>query len=166
MLPGAESSIFKYPQPARKDGREKHMVARDLMQKEVLTVSEDDLLADLCDLLQQAHIHGAPVVAKDGRLVGFVSQEDVLFGSMSGPPRDEDGPGRGEESSGVFRPTVRDIMTSPAVSAMEDTGLRDVCRMMWRLRLHHLPIVNEGKVTGIVSSLDLCRAISDGQIPI
>lgn len=134
------------------------MVARDLMQTDVLTVSEEDSLAEICDLLQQAHIHGAPVVSPEGQLVGFVSQEDVLFGSMSGPPADE--AGNGDD----FVPRVRDIMTAPAVAATEETQIEDLCRMMWRLRLHHVPIVRSGRVTGIVSSLDLCRAISDGEI--
>ena len=155
-----------YLQRRRAAHREKGMLARDLMQKDVLTVIEEDSLADLCDLLQQAHIHGAPVVADGGELVGFVTQEDVLYGSMSGPPQGEKDAGGSRTAAPDFVPTVREIMTSPAVYATEDTPVRDLCSMMWRLRLHHIPIVRHGKVTGIVSSLDLCRAISDGLIPI
>ena len=61
--------------------------------------------------------------------------------------------------------TVRDLMTSPAVSADEETEIVGLGRMMQRLRIHRVPIVKDGKVTGIVSSLDLvgqlierCRA--------
>ena len=139
------------------------MRARDLMQREVVTVREDVPLAELADMLQQAHIHGAPVVSDDGGLVGFVSQEDVLFGSMTGPPDPPEGD-RGTSDGGEFLPRVGDIMTAPAVTATEETDVRDLCRLMWRLRLHHIPIVRDGKVSGIVSSLDLCRDVADGSV--
>lgn len=142
------------------------MLARDLMQMEVLTVRESDSLDDLCDLLVQAHIHGAPVVADDGQLVGFISLEDVLYGRMTRPSESyRRGPKRREKTE-EHVPKVREIMTSPAVSATEDTHVSDLCRIMWRLRLHHIPVVRDGKVTGIVSTLDLCRAIADGEIAV
>lgn len=138
------------------------MQAKDLMQREVVTVREDVPLAELADQLQQAHIHGAPVVRDDGILVGFVSQEDVLFGNMTGPP---DGAERETETpTSAYVTRVGDIMTAPAVTATEETDVRDLCRLMWRLRLHHVPIVRDGRVTGIVSSLDLCRVVADGGV--
>jgi CBS domain-containing protein len=63
-----------------------------------------------------------------------------------------------------LRMPVSAIMTSPAISAEEGTPLRDICNVMWNLRIHRIPIVRGGKVTGLVSSLDLCRAILDGLI--
>jgi signal-transduction protein with cAMP-binding, CBS, and nucleotidyltransferase domain len=59
---------------------------------------------------------------------------------------------------------VSAIMTSPAISAEEHTPVRDLCHVMWNLRIHRIPVVRGGRVTGLVSSLDLCRAILDGQI--
>jgi len=141
--------------------RPKTMQARDLMQRDVVTVREDLTVGELADVLQQAHIHGAPVVREDGGLVGFVSQEDVLFGNMGGPPGHHDAEPGPEGSRDAYVVRVGDIMTAPAVSATEDTDVRDLCRIMWRLRVHHVPIVRDGKVTGIVSSLDLCRVVAD-----
>ena len=130
------------------------MVARELMEIEVLTVGEADALEDVSERLQRAHVHGAPVTSPDGELVGFVTQGDVLIGSLSlgssNPQRDV--------------PRVRDVMTSPAVSANEETPVAELCKIMWRLRIHHVPIVSDGKIRGIVSSLDLCRAVADGNI--
>ncbi|MDX1388278.1 MAG: CBS domain-containing protein [Acidobacteriota bacterium] len=124
------------------------------MEIEVLAVREDDALEDVSQRLQQAHVHGAPVISPDGELVGFVTQGDVLIGSL----------GVGDSDSERDVPRVRDVMTSPAVSANEDTPIAELCKVMWRFRLHHVPIVNDGKIKGIVSSLDLCRAIADGDI--
>ena len=65
-----------------------------------------------------------------------------------------------------MRMPVRAIMTSPAISAEEKTPITDLCNVMWNLRLHRVPIVRGGKVTGLVSSMDLCRAILNGQIKV
>ena len=130
------------------------MIARELMETRVLTVGEDDALEDVSQRLQQAHVHGAPVTSPDGDLVGFVTQGDVLIGSL----------GASDSSTLPDVPRVRDVMTSPAVSANAETPVAELCKIMWRLRIHHVPIVNDGKVSGIVSSLDLCRAVADGDI--
>ena len=63
-----------------------------------------------------------------------------------------------------LRMPVSAIMTSPAISAEENTLLKDLCHVMWKLRIHRIPVVRGGRVTGLVSSLDLCRAILDGLI--
>jgi len=132
------------------------MVARELMQGQVITVTEEDSLEDVSHRLQQEHVHGAPVASPDGELVGFVTQGDVLFGSL--------GMATTEPDSKRARLRVRDVMTSPAVAADEDTPIADLCRIMWRLRLHALPIVNDGRISGIVSSLDLARAVAEGDL--
>jgi signal-transduction protein with cAMP-binding, CBS, and nucleotidyltransferase domain len=65
-----------------------------------------------------------------------------------------------------MRMPVRAIMTSPAISAEETTPLADLCHVMWSLRIHRVPILRGGKVTGIVSSMDLCRGILNGLIKV
>ena len=69
-----------------------------------------------------------------------------------------EGSGAGVGDAGPLR--VRDIMTSPPVSATEETEIVDLCEMMYRLRIHRIPIVRGGKLAGIVSSLDVCRAVA------
>ena len=127
------------------------LLAKDVMSTGVVKVRGDLPVGDLVDLFQQEHVHGVPVVDEGDELVGFVSQEDVLFGLMGMSA------GEGDPSEG---PRVSDIMTSPAVYATEQTSLQDVCRLMWQLRIHHIPIVKQGRVTGMVSSLDVSRAVA------
>jgi CBS domain-containing protein len=141
------------------------MRAKDLMQAKVWTVYEDDKVEDLLDVFVGKHIHGAPVLDRTGRLVGVVTQQDILLGSMT--RRDVDTVDRTAElrpagSSRGLR--VRDIMTSPAVSATEDTDIKSLCRLMWELRIHRVPITRDGKIAGIVSSLDICGAIAQGKV--
>jgi CBS domain-containing protein len=127
------------------------LLARDAMTVAVVKVREDLPVGELVDLFQQEHVHGAAVVDDGDVLVGFVSQEDVLFGMM--------GMGSGTEGE-PSPPKVADIMTAPAVFATEQTRLADVCRLMWQLRIHHVPIVRQGRVTGIVSTLDVARVVA------
>lgn len=58
------------------------MKVKDLMNSAVVTVRADQAVSELFDILQEAHVKGAPVLDGTGALVGFVSQEDVMFGSL------------------------------------------------------------------------------------
>jgi CBS domain-containing protein len=135
--------------------QDRELRAKDLMRTDVFTVREDDRVDDLLESLLGKHIHGAPVLGADGNLVGMVTQQDVFFSAMTRS-------GRGGTAALPAR--VGSIMTSPAVSASEGTGVVSLCRMMHRLRIHHVPIVNDGKVTGIIGSLDICGAVSQKQL--
>jgi len=131
------------------------VLAKDLMRGRVLTLREEDPVDRAVDLLVGEHIHGAPVVDGDGGLVGVVSQLDLYFGTMTRTSeRDPADPAEPLK--------VRDVMTSPAVSAAEDTTVADLCRLMYKLRIHRVPIVRGNKVVGIVSSLDVCGAVASG----
>ena len=196
----------------RSPARDAAFLARDLMTRTPITVRADMRVGALCDLLQEKNINGAPVVDSEGRLVGVVTQEDIIYGSMGSPaPDGVTGPGRpgdhaadaptggartsrrvvsvlrgralhaappaplrsGEKpfwaehrSPDPMEMPVSTIMTSPAISAEEDTPVTDLCRIMWSLRIHRVPILRKSKVTGLVSSMDLCRAVIEGKIKI
>lgn len=193
--------------PSRSRPRSKARVlrARDLMTRGPITVREELTIGDLCDLLQEKNINGAPVVDGAGRLVGVVTQEDIIYGAMGhpddgsagggasprrakpgrakrvvailrqegrlgavppAPPRPGERPFWSDEARSLdsMRMPVRSIMTSPAISAEEDTPVDDLCRIMWSLKIHRVPILKKGRVTGLVSSMDLCRAILEGTI--
>src|SRR2546422_6147272 len=74
------------------------MRARDLMTRTPVTVPLDMRVGALCDLLQEKNINGAPVVDERGHLLGVVTQEDIIYGSMGHPSADEsDFPSRAAE---------------------------------------------------------------------
>src|SRR5438552_8443466 len=64
------------------------LLARDLMTPSPITVPEEMTVGELCDLLQEKNINGAPVVDGQGRLVGVVTQEDIIYGAMGNPGGD------------------------------------------------------------------------------
>jgi len=149
------------------------MRASDIMTRDVATVSPDTSIEDLCDLFRDRRITGAPVVDAEGRLVGIVSKDDVLFrgrGAGSEPRQTPDIKmlfssgfvGFDQGSDGAA--TVGEIMTREVLSAPEDSSVDDVCRMMWEKRIHRVPIVRGALLIGIVSALDVCRAVLNGQV--
>ena len=101
-----------------------------------------------------------PALAARKLANGKVKKLSDFFGTMTRDQRGASPPPKREKL------LVKDIMTSPAVSADEETELRALCRMMYKLRIHRVPIVNEGRVTGIVSSLDVCAAVARGELAV
>lgn len=132
------------------------MVARDLMKTAVVTVGEDCPLSEAKGLFVEHHVNGLPVVDRQGRLVGVVTQQDVYLGAAT----------RSEVAGFGFEPRVRDVMTSPAIAVGEETEVADLCRLMSGLGVHRIPIVRNGRVAGIVSSIDVCRAVFEGSIAV
>jgi CBS-domain-containing membrane protein len=148
------------------------MRVADIMVREVTTVGPEMLIEDLCEVFQLHNIHGVPVVDDEGRLVGIVTQEDVIYGTMGlgHPSREERNipalvRGAASRVHGPARvQSVGDIMTSPAISVEEGASVEEVCRLMWTLKIHRVPVVRGGRVTGIVSSLDVVRAAGGGAV--
>jgi len=105
---------------------------------------------------------------RTGRRVVEMLRERHLAGLPDTQPRPGERPfwADARPPNDPLRMPVSAIMTSPAISAEESTPLRDLCHVMWNLRIHRIPIVRGGKVTGLVSSMDLCRAILDGLIEV
>ena len=132
------------------------MIAKDLMQVEVITVQDDTAREEVLDLLMQEHISGAPVVDREGFLVGVISQVDVFFGGRTRAGLNDGGGGPDRLTQ------VKDVMTSPPICAAEDTPVHDMAEMMCKLHIHRLPVVKRGRLAGMVSSIDICRAMCHG----
>lgn len=128
------------------------------MHSPPITIGQDETVARLCDLLQENHVNGVPVIDESGELVGIVTEEDILYGSMG---HDGAAPAEGEAPAPTL---VRDIMTSPAVCATEDADVVEICLLMWQMRIHRVPIVKDGRVTGIVAAMDLVRAVAERRL--
>jgi CBS domain-containing protein len=113
------------------------MEARDIMTREVITLVPEMTVGEAGDVLVRYRIHGAPVVGRDGMLVGMVSLVDLVAK-----------PGA----------KVREIMTADPVFAMEDTPVTELAQTMLDEMVRRVPITSGGRVVGIVSASDIVRA--------
>ena len=137
---------------------------KDLMHTPAVTIGADATVAELCEVMQYHHVNGLPVTDADGDLVGVVSEEDILYGVLGLDPSDPGGQAGSTPQGALERLRVSDIMTSPAITVGEETDLRDVCRTMWKMHIHRLPVLADGELCGIVSAMDLVRAVAEGEI--
>ena len=143
------------------------MKAGDIMSTDVVCLNENLDLRECEKLLLDRGISGAPVVDDKGHLRGVLSKTDIVnHHYISG--EDE---GSGDESlkiersagSHVFEystPTAAALMTPVPCTASVNTNLEDLAALMVEHELHRVVICRNRKVVGIVSSLDIMRAVA------
>jgi CBS domain-containing protein len=117
------------------------MKAEDIMTTRVITVTENQTKQQAAHLLSQHRISGLPVVNDHNVVVGVVTEYDVI--SKEGP-------------------TVGEIMTRGVISVTPDTDLEEVSHILVHERIKRLPVLEKGRLLGIVSRADLVREVAMG----
>lgn len=137
------------------------MRASDVMSAPVVTVREDAPLQDVAALLLERDIGSVPVVDDGGRLLGIVSEADLLELESRLEPRDQI---LGEAAREAR--CARDVMTRDVVTVDVRDGLAMIARLMLDGRMRHVPVMSAGALVGIVSRHDLLRVLarSDAEI--
>ncbi|MGW6691326.1 CBS domain-containing protein [Streptomyces sp. NPDC054961] len=129
----------------------KHIKVGDLMNGEVVSVTPGTSFKEVAKLLAQYDISGLPVLDDDDRVVGVVSQTDLL--ARAAPDLHQD-----QESDRVEPPTAGGIMSAPAVTVRAEETAADAARLMTRRGIERLPVVDEEeRLVGIVTRRDLLR---------
>ena len=146
------------------------MRAIDVMTPNVITVDPDTSVQGLATLLSERGISGAPVVDSNGRMIGIVSEGDLLHRTELGTERhgerrqswwlDHFASGEAREYVKSHGRTVKDIMTRDVVTVTEETNLADVATLLETNRVKRVPVMRDGKVVGIISRANLVRALS------
>jgi CBS domain-containing protein len=148
----------------------------DVMTINPITVEPNTSVQALAMLLSERGISGVPVVDSDSRLVGIVSEGDLLHRVETGTER------RPERLTGRGRSwwldmiasyqdlardyvksrsrTVKDIMTREVISVTDTTELADIASLLETKRIKRVPVVRDGKLVGIVSRANLVRALA------
>ncbi len=131
------------------------MTVRDIMTRHVETASPEETVLDARDRFRDGGFRHLPVV--DGeRLLGVVSDRDVLRAagpSLGATEFDDDG------GPGVDR-TLREIMTRDVVTADPTMSVDEAADTMLRMDVSALPVVDEGRLVGIVTTADVLRLAS------
>jgi CBS domain-containing protein len=143
------------------------MKAHDVMTWGAITVGPDESVTCAVQLMLQNKISGLPVVDDEGEFVGIVTEGDFLRRGELGTQRQRPrwlefllGPGRlAAEYVQASGQKVAQVMTREAKTITPETPIEEVVRLMERHRVKRLPVVQGGKLVGIVSRADLLHAL-------
>ena len=144
------------------------MKASDIMVARVIAISPNASVRSVANLLLNNHVSGAPVVSEDGKLVGIVSEGDLIRRAEIGTERrrswwlemlSSDEALAGEFVKANAR-KVADVMTRNVITANPETQISDIASLMEKSNIKRVPIVKDGKVVGIVSRANLLQALA------
>lgn len=134
----------------------------DVMTKEVVTVEFMADFKDCVNLMRAHRVSALPVVAEGNRLIGIVSEADLLAKEEDRERNRSSVMSSRRRRRAVAR-TAGSVMTAPAIAIGPSTTVPEAARTMHRERVKHLPVVDvEGRVVGIVSRSDLLKTFVRG----
>ena len=144
--------------------------ARDLMSQEVICLKRDATVKEAAQLFLARGISGAPVVAPSGKLLGVVSLRDLVRERLEEngdvPPEvdfhrfDALGVRSGFHVEVEGSHTIADLLTPALVTVQPETLMSDVCRLMVDKRVHRVLVSQQGRLVGIISTLDILRYLA------
>ncbi|HMJ01489.1 MAG TPA: CBS domain-containing protein [Conexibacter sp.] len=144
----------------------------DIMERDPVTVRPEDTVETVLRTLREHEVPGLPVVNGGGRCVGIVTESDLvlrdeeedlrlplhidLFGGtiFLGPVKKFE-----ERFRKAIAATVEDMMTREPVTVAPDTDLHEAARLIAERRHNRLPVVEHGRLVGVVTRLDVLEAI-------
>ncbi|HEY8474459.1 MAG TPA: CBS domain-containing protein [Natronosporangium sp.] len=135
---------------------------QDVMTADVVTVNEDTPYREIVDVLQEHRISAAPVVDQDRRVVGVVSEADLLCKiEYLGQPQERRifaSRRRRKAEAKAHGERAKNLMSAPAITVVPGTSLTAAAKLMDEARVKRLPVVDPlGKLVGIVARSDLLR---------
>jgi CBS domain-containing protein len=121
------------------------VTAKDIMQSPVMAATALASLRDVATQLVTNEFSGMPVADLDGRVVGVVTESDIVRTLIAGKR--------------LENLTASEVMTGPPITVDVETPLEDVMKKLEDNRIVRVPVVNQDKLVGIISRRDVIRAI-------
>jgi CBS domain-containing protein len=145
------------------------MRAMDVMTSKVVTIDQDASVSAAAALLSERGISAVPVVDRDSRVIGMVSEGDLLHRAETGTERRcrswwLDMMASTNKLAADYVKShsskVRDVMTPNVISVTELTPVEDIAILLETRRIKRVPVVRDGRLIGIVSRANLVRALA------
>ncbi len=131
------------------------MIIERRMTKDPVVCAPDMSIQDAADLMKKEHVHRLPVLDKSGKLIGVISEKDILKAA----PSPASTLSAYETNYLLAKLTVKKIMSRNPVTISKDTTVEDAATLMIDQDLSCLPVLEEGKLVGIVSKSDLFKML-------
>lgn len=132
---------------------------RDVMSREVHTVGRNDELAIADALMKQERVRHLPVLDEDGEVCAVVSQRDLFRGALLRAL----GFGSRAEDLMLKQVPVKEAMSTDVLTTPPDTPVADAARLMIERKIGCLPVIENGKLVGIVTETDFVRLVAEGR---
>ncbi|MEN8244132.1 MAG: CBS domain-containing protein [Thermodesulfobacteriota bacterium] len=147
--------------------------AKDIMTSDPVVATQDWDVSKATTIMIEKGFNGLPVIDDAGRLVGIICQSDLIaqqkklplpsfFTFLDGLISLSSMKSLEKEAQKIAATTVKDAMTKDPVSVSPDTGIETIAALMVDNNLHTLPVVEDGKVTGVVGKEDVLRTLVNG----
>lgn len=144
------------------------MKAKHVMVSPVKTGHVDMTVREVAQLLTENRISALPIVDGAGKLIGIVSEGDLIYRAEIGTQRHRSwwlslftsNTQLAEEYSRAHTKSVRDLMTHDVITVDPETPLSDIARMFERRRIKRVPVLQDGNLVGIVTRANLVQAIA------
>jgi acetoin utilization protein AcuB len=131
---------------------EAKMFVGERMSRPVISVSPDSPINDVLAMFRKEHIRRAPVI-KDGKLVGMVTETDLLNAS----PSPVTTLSIWEMNYLISKVKIKDVMSKKVITVDSDTPIEEAARIMADKKIGGVPVVHQGKVVGIITETDLFK---------
>ena len=129
------------------------MLVRERMSQEPVTITPDVSVTDALRLMRERKVRRLPVLDSHGKLVGIVSDQDLLYAS----PSPVSSLSVWEMNYLLARLKVEEVMTRQVITVTEDTPLEEAARIMADNKIGGLPVMRDDKLVGIVTETDLFK---------
>ncbi|HTP43379.1 MAG TPA: CBS domain-containing protein [Candidatus Acidoferrum sp.] len=119
--------------------------AKDVMQQPVIAATPRASLRDIAWQILNCGFSGMPVAEPDGRVLGVISEADIVFSLL--------------DENQLETTSAADLMTSPPTIVDAEASLEHVMRTLQEHRIVRVPVTEHGKLVGIISRRDVIRAV-------
>ena len=150
------------------------LLAQDIMTKDVITVHPQTPVRELATLLLNHKISGVPVVDEAGKVLGVVTESDLIFQNkkvhlptavaildaflfLERPEKLE------QEMKKIAGSMACDICSAELISVTPETPLDELATLMAEKKIHTLPVLDGGKLAGVIGKSDIIRTIAQAQ---
>ena len=137
-MPGKSSAV-------RRAAIQSSLTAKDIMEQSVLAATPRASLRDVASQLVTNQISGMPVAADDGRVIGVITEADIIRALLEGKR--------------IENLTASDVMTGPPITVDQNTSLEDVMKSLEDNRIVRVPVTNDNILIGIIARRDVIKAV-------
>jgi CBS domain-containing protein len=122
------------------------MIASDIMTRKVYTIPPEASAQEAAQLLSRMRISGLPVVNVEDKIIGMITEADIISKV---------------DKEGLH---VSDIMSHEVIAVSEETPVNEIALLLTERKIKRVPVVDNGKVIGIISRGDIVNAVAQGHL--